>query len=164
MKLMADRVVSTRTQIVFLASLVVVLLLISNGGPWIRGNAAAPAAISHLGVSAEDMFVSGPVAVDPGDTATIFTVPEGKTFILTDVLVYPDNKLSSRDFFTDYQIEENDLLKFRYRIVTGAEADWNQHFTGGIRFSSGSTVRVEVDSFFTSSRMFFQMLGYFTTP
>jgi hypothetical protein len=149
----------------FLASLVVVLLVIGRGGPWITGKAAAPAAtISHLGVSTDDMFASGLVAVDPGEAVSVFTIPEGKTFILTDVLVYPDNPLSNREFFTDYELRENDLLKFKYRIVAGSEADWNQHFTGGIKFSSGSAVRVEVNSFFTSSRMFFQLLGYFTTP
>ncbi|MBI3950229.1 MAG: hypothetical protein HY314_07225 [Acidobacteria bacterium] len=161
MRLHCHQATLTGLRVVVVGSLVVALLLVGRGGSLMPGKAAS-ATVTHLGVTTADMFSSGLFYVDPGESVTAFRVPEGKAFILTDVIVYSDNTASIRDFFADYGLMENDRSKFRYRVTAGT--DWNQHFAGGIVFASGSAVRVDVNSLFTSGRIFFQLLGYFTTP
>ena len=110
----------------------------------------------------DDLFATGGFTVDPNQTFLALTVPQGKVFVLTDVIIFPLVSTSNPEFVVRYRIEENNLSKFQYNTV-GTATNWSQHFTSGIKFGPGSTVNV-VNTEFSTGRTGFQLLGYFTPP
>jgi hypothetical protein len=105
---------------------------------------------------------TGGFTVDPGNTFNAISVPRDKVFVLTDVFVFPLVTKHNPDFVVRYRVQQSNLTKFQYNTV-GTEANWSQHFTSGIVFSPGSTVRV-VNTSISTGRTGFQLLGYFTNP
>ena len=99
--------------------------------------------------------------MDPGKSRDVIKVPSGKVFVLTDVFVFPLVGKSHSDFVVRYRVQENNRTLFQYNTV-GTNENWSQHFTAGIVFKSGATVRV-VSTSLSSGRCGFQLLGYFTT-
>ena len=117
---------------------------------------------SHFAsISSADLVATGGFTVDPGKTADTITVPKGRIFVLTDVIVYPLVTKQNPDFVVRYRVQENSLTRFQYNTI-GTSTNWSQHFTGGIRFTKGK-VRV-VNTKFSTGRTGFQLLGYYTTP
>ena len=108
----------------------------------------------------DDLFATGGFTVDPNQTFLALTVPQGKVFVLTDVIIFPLVSTSNPEFVVRYRIEENNLVKFQYNTV-GTATNWSQHFTSGIKFGPGSTVNV-VNTDFSTGRTGFQLLGYLT--
>ena len=116
---------------------------------------------SHLSaIPSNDLVATGGFTVDPGGTFSALTVPRGTTFVLTDVFVFPLVTKSDPDFVVRYRIQEGNRTLFQYNTV-GTNANWSQHFTGGIRFRGGRAVRV-VNTSFSTGRTGFQLLGYLT--
>ncbi len=110
-----------------------------------------------------NLFATGGFTVDPGQSFLALTVPQGKVFVLTDVIVFPVVEKSVPKFIVRYRIEENSVnSRFQYNTV-GTATNWSQHFTSGIRFSPGSTVSVVSTSFSTGTTGF-QLLGYLAVP
>lgn len=109
----------------------------------------------------DGLVTSNGFTVDPGKSRGVIKVPRDKIFILTDVFVFPLVGKSNPDFVVRYRVQENNRTLFQYNTV-GTNANWSQHFTAGIRFRSGATVRV-VNTTFSTGRSGFQLLGYFTT-
>jgi hypothetical protein len=107
---------------------------------------------------ASDPFATGGFTVDPNQTFPALTVPKGKVFVLTDVIVFPLVEKSNPEFVVRYRIEENNLTKFQYNTV-GTAVNWSQHFTSGIKYGPG-TVNV-VNTNFSTGRTGFQLIGYF---
>jgi len=121
----------------------------------------APA--THLtALKSTDLFPTGGFTVDPGGSFPALTVPNGKTFVLTDVIVCPLVEKSNADFIVRYRIEGNKLTKFQYNTV-GTTTNWSQHFSSGIPFAAGTKVEV-VNTTFSTGRTGFQLLGYLITP
>jgi len=110
----------------------------------------------------DDLFATGGFTVDPNQTFLALTVPKGKLFVLTDVIVFPLADKSNPEFVVRYLIEENTLVRFQYSTV-GTETNWSQHFTSGIKVGPGSKVNV-VSTNQSTGKTGFQLLGYFTEP
>jgi hypothetical protein len=110
----------------------------------------------------DDLFGSGGFTVDPNGTFTALTVPNGKVFVLTDVIVFPLVEKSNSEFVVRYRVEENNLTRFQYNTV-GTATNWSQHLTSGIKFGPGSKVNV-VNTNFSTGRTGFQILGYLIKP
>ena len=110
----------------------------------------------------KELFGTGGFTVEPNETFLALSVPNGKVFVLTDVVVFPLIEQSNQEFVVRYTIEENNLVKFQYNTV-GTEANWSQHFTSGIKFAAGSSVNV-VNSSFSTGTTGFQLLGYLIKP
>jgi hypothetical protein len=162
MELNSQKLITNITRLIFVTGMVVAaLVLISHTSPTTKGQDAPTAATSHLGVAITDMVQLGPISVDPGDSVTALTVPAGRTFVLTDIVVFTDRAATAQGFYADYGVLENDQLKFRYRVPEGGNAGWSQNFTGGIVFATGSAVKVETASFRTAGRLYVQLLGYY---
>ena len=94
-------------------------------------------------------------------------VPTGRSFVLTDVIVFPQAEKNDPDFRLLYRIEEHPHgsttppsgVKFQYTTF-GTGENWSQHFTSGIKFDGGKDVVVVC----ATGSAGFQLLGYFTDP
>ena len=78
----------------------------------------------------------------------LLTVPEGKTFILTDL---DGNVRTCANSFVSCELFENDALKYPgFRILTGGvytgdySTNYSKSFISGIPFTAGSTVHISV--------------------
>jgi hypothetical protein len=106
---------------------------------------------THLGVHPSAMLALG-AAVGVGDTTNLqvigggadFTVPSGKVFILTDIIISPQEFPPSGDYLIQVLPSAGSTFTTALSVTSSAAnpSSFQVNLTGGMVFLAGSKVRV----------------------
>jgi len=113
-------------------------------------------------------------AFGTGTTGTLMTVPSGKTFVMTDIVVDTNVFYTGGPFYSRYWVEifgstQGQVLKVNLPLTTvlsaSPYANGNQiHFEAGIPFASGETISFsglkEIDTEMTSENVQVTITGF----